>query len=136
MYFPDLRLSKSLIFIPSIHEVTSILLVVSSQYTLGTINLSSFLKFSFNSLAAAASNLKSISFFVSSSNISTAFDNLKNANSLSIELKKFAHHLKNLKSLNIAFSTLGRKTLIAITSFSNVNPLCTCDIEAAAIGTL
>ena len=40
--------------------------------------------------------------------------------SLSKELKNFAHHLKNLKSLKIAFSTPGLSIFTATVSFSKV----------------
>ena len=44
----------------------------------------------------------------------------KNEISLSKELKNFAHHLKNLKSLKIAFSTPGLSIFTATISFSKV----------------
>ena len=92
--------------------------------------------FCFNSLAAAASILRSISKAITSAIVSTTRVGRNRRASLEKTSKIFASHKKASKSLLNAFAMPGRSTFTATFLPSIVLAIWTCAIEAAAIGSI
>ena len=133
------KVSVSRIETPSTQSRVNTFWPVKFQYICGTLKPKSFFVFSAYSLAAAASNLKSISRLVISLSKKTTSTNFSLFVSFTKDSTIKAKSIRaSISSLNI-FLIFGLKILIA-TSFivpsSLIWALWTCAIEAAATGSL